>query len=140
MSDEELCRWAVRRYKLHGKIERDMHLVKGPLRVRPLFVQNDDRIRALMAICVWALTAWTLLERQGRKALPPKHKNVVPCRVRLETLVSMLAIVTWRVGDDATLRRSVTKLPPRVASELREIGWLREIRDLLDVAGRQPPS
>ena len=140
LTDEALCRWAVQRYKLHGRIERDMHLLKGPLRLRPIFVQSDERIRALMCLCVWALTAWTLLERQGRKALPPQKKNVVPIRVRLESLVSMLAIVTYRLGDGSPLQRVVTKLPPRVASELRELGWIRELRELLDVAGRQPPS
>lgn len=140
LTDEELCRWAVQRYKLHGRIERDMHLLKGPLRLRPIFVQSDDRIRALICVCVWALTAWTLLERQGRKALPMQKKNVVPIRVRLESLVSMLAIVTYRLGDGSPLRRTVTKLPSRVASELRELGWMRELRELLDVAGSQPPS
>ena len=32
LSDAELCAWAVRRYKTHGRIERDQHLLKGPLR------------------------------------------------------------------------------------------------------------
>lgn len=140
LTDDELCRWAVQRYKLHGRIERDMHLLKGPLRLRPIFVQSDDRIRALMCLCVWALTAWTLLERQGRKSFPTQKKNVVPIRVRLESLVSMLAIVTYRLCDGSPLQRTVTKLPPRVANELRELGWIRELRELLDVAGRQPPS
>lgn len=140
LTDDELCRWAVQRYKLHGRIERDMHLLKGPLRLRPIFVQNDDRIRALMCRCVWALTAWTLLGRLARKSIPTQKKNVVPIRVRLESLVSMLAIVTYRLVDGSLLQRIVTKLPPRVASELRELDWIRERRELLDVAGRQPPS
>ncbi|MCU0690679.1 MAG: hypothetical protein MUF54_04695, partial [Polyangiaceae bacterium] len=71
-SDEELVAWAIRRYKLHGRVERDMHLLKGPLRVRPVFVHSDDRIRSLAAISAWALMALTLLERGVKDALPEK--------------------------------------------------------------------
>jgi len=52
LGDAELCAWAVRRYKTHGRVERDQHLLKGPLRLRPFFVHNDDHVRALVAVCV----------------------------------------------------------------------------------------
>lgn len=134
LSDAALCTWAVRRYKGHGRIERDQHLLKGELKVRPLFVQNDDRIRALVMICLWSLTAWTLLERQARRALPPAPRKPLPLIARLEGMIRAINVVTFRLGDDGPLRRAVTQLHPRVQSLLHGLGLAREIRAILDDA------
>jgi transposase len=130
LDDAALCAWAVQRYKTHGHIERDMHLIKGPLRVRPLFVQNDERIRALVAISVWALQALTLLERAGRRILPPA-KSTLPVRIRLETLLAAVAIVTYRTAPEGPIRRTSSPPPPAVLRMLRDLGWLPDIRRLL---------
>jgi hypothetical protein len=131
LDDTALCAWAVRRYKTHGQIERDMHLVKGPLRVRPLFVQSDARIAALVAISVMALQALTLLERAGRRALPPT-KTVLPVRVRLDALMAAVAIVTYRLTPTAPIQHAVSPPSPAVERILRDLGWLPEIRRLID--------
>lgn len=132
LSDAALCVWAVRRYKGHGRIERDQHLLKGVLKVRPLFVQNDDRIRALVMICLWALTAWTLLERGARATLPPTPaRKPVPPLVRLEAMVHGITVVMLRVGREGHLHRSVTPLHPKVQSLLHGLGLAREVRAIL---------
>jgi transposase len=132
LDDEALCAWAVRRYKTHGRIERDMHLVKGTLRVRPLFVQNDLRVRALVAISVLALQALTLLERAGRRVLPAA-RSAPPVRARLEALMAAVAIVTYRTAPSAPLQRAISPPSPAVSGLLQGLGWLPEVRRLLAV-------
>jgi len=41
-----------------------------PGALRPLFVQNDDRIMALLAVCCFALMIYTLIERDARRHYP----------------------------------------------------------------------
>jgi len=57
-------------YKEQASAERCHRLLKGPLRVRPLFVQNDARIVALVAVCCFALMVYTLIEHEARRAFP----------------------------------------------------------------------
>jgi transposase len=57
-------------FKEQERVERGHRTLKGPLRVRPLFVQNDERIVALLAICCFALMTYTLIERDARRHYP----------------------------------------------------------------------
>jgi transposase len=57
-------------FKEQERVERGHRTLKGPLRVRPLFVQNDDRITALLAVCCFALMIYTLIERDARHHYP----------------------------------------------------------------------
>lgn len=134
LGDAELCAWAVRRYKTHGRVERDQHLLKGPLRLRPFFVQNDDRVRALVAVCAWALMAWTLLERQARRTLsaPAKKRDVArPWVRRVESALSAVTVMTLRIEGASALVRRVTPLSSAQQSLLRGLGWSREVYALL---------
>ena len=133
-SDAELCAWALNGCKTHGRIERDQHLLHGPLRLRPFYVQNDDRVRALVAVCAWALMAWTLLERQARRTLPtPAKKREVarPWVRRVESALAPAVVMTFRAGARAETVRKVT--PPSSAQQnlLHGLGWSREVRALL---------
>lgn len=56
--------------KEQERVERAHRTLKGPLRVRPLFVQNDARIVALIAVCCFALMIYTLIERDARRLYP----------------------------------------------------------------------
>jgi hypothetical protein len=137
LTDAELCVWAVRRYKGHGRIERDQHLFKGVVKVRPLFVQNDDRIRALVMICLWALTAWTLLERAARGALPPaRPRKPMPLIARLAGMLRAITVVTFRAGRDGSLHRGVAPLHPKVQSLLHGLGLALQVRAILDDAAQ----
>jgi transposase len=57
-------------FKEQERVERCHRQLKGPLRVRPLFVQNDARISALLAVCCFALMLYTLIEHEARLAYP----------------------------------------------------------------------
>lgn len=57
-------------FKEQERVERAHRTLKGPLRVRPLFVQNDERIVALIAVCCFALMVYTLIERDARREYP----------------------------------------------------------------------
>jgi transposase len=57
-------------FKEQEQVERGHRALKGPLRVRPLFVQNDERIIALLAVCCFALMIYTLIERDARTHYP----------------------------------------------------------------------
>jgi hypothetical protein len=57
-------------FKEQEQVERAHRTLKGPLRVRPLFVQNDERIVALLAVCCFALMIYTLIERDARHHYP----------------------------------------------------------------------
>lgn len=57
-------------FKEQERVERCHRALKGPLRVRPLFVQNDARIVALLAVCCFALMLYTLIEHEARLAYP----------------------------------------------------------------------
>jgi len=135
-TDQELCVWAVRRYKRHGYVERDMHLTKGPLRVRPLFVQNDARIVGLVVITVLALVALTLMERAARKVLAPREAKG-PVVAQMESAVRDVTVDTYLVKPIGKLFR-VAHLGSRLQSLLHGLGWYVEIRALVERARRLP--
>lgn len=56
--------------KEQERVERCHRALKGLLRVRPLFVQNDERIVALLVVCCFALMLYTLIEHEARPACP----------------------------------------------------------------------
>jgi len=57
-------------YKAQSEVEKRFSNVKGPLRVRPVFLKNNDRILALVTVILLALTVFCLLEREVRRNLP----------------------------------------------------------------------
>lgn len=60
------------RYKLQSLTEWRHRDLKGPLRVRPIFLHNDDRITALISIVGLALTIFGLVEHDLRQRLGPE--------------------------------------------------------------------
>jgi len=59
----------LRTYKDQSLVERRHHDLKGSLRVRPLFLHNDDRISALISIVGLALLVFGLIEHDLRRHL-----------------------------------------------------------------------
>ncbi len=59
----------LRMYKGQGVIELRHRDLKGSLRVRPIFLHNDDRISALISIVGLALTVFGLIEHDLRRRL-----------------------------------------------------------------------
>jgi transposase len=56
-------------YKGQNGLEQRIKVLKGPLAVNPIFLQNTRRIVALVSVLVLALMIYSLLERQVRAAL-----------------------------------------------------------------------
>lgn len=61
----------LRIYKQQNLVEQKHHDAKHTLRVRPVFLHNDDRIEALIGVVGLALTVFGLIEATARKALGP---------------------------------------------------------------------
>ncbi|MGH7425035.1 MAG: IS1634 family transposase [Candidatus Methylomirabilales bacterium] len=59
----------LRIYKNQSLIECAHRNAKGSLRVRPVFLHNDDRIEALVSVVGLALVVFGLIESEVRKAL-----------------------------------------------------------------------
>lgn len=59
----------LRIYKDQSLVECSHRNLKGRLRVRPVFLQNDDRIEALVGVVGLALVVFGLIESEVRKAL-----------------------------------------------------------------------
>ena len=56
-------------YKRHWVIERRHRDLEQTLRVRPIFLHNDDRIKALVSVVALALLIFGLIEAELRKRL-----------------------------------------------------------------------
>src|SRR5258707_5304222 len=50
------------------RIENRIGIFKGPLAVRPMFLEKIERIRAMVFICLVALLIYSLLEQRARHA------------------------------------------------------------------------
>ena len=61
----------LRTYKDQSLVECSHRSAKGTLRVRPVFLHNDDRIEALVSIVGLALVVFGLIEVALRRALGP---------------------------------------------------------------------
>ena len=68
---------ALRLYKDQQIVERRHRDLKQTLRVRPIFLHNDDRIHALVSIVGIALLVFGLIETELRKALGDAEQ--LPC-------------------------------------------------------------
>lgn len=58
-------------YKDQFLSERAHHFLKGPLAVRPVFLQNNNRAAALVQVCSFALLVYGLIEAEVRAAISP---------------------------------------------------------------------
>lgn len=61
----------LRRYKQQQIVERRNRDAKSTLKVRPVFLHNDDRIDALLSIVGLALLVFGLIEADLRRAIAP---------------------------------------------------------------------
>ncbi|MGH8303820.1 MAG: IS1634 family transposase [Steroidobacteraceae bacterium] len=64
----------LRLYKDQQIVERRHRDLKQTLKVRPIFLHNDDRVYALLSIVGIALLIFGLIEAQTRAALPARHQ------------------------------------------------------------------
>ena len=64
----------LRRYKGQEVVERRYGDFKGPLAVAPMFLKNNRRIEALVAVICLALLIFCLVEREVRNGIAPAQK------------------------------------------------------------------
>jgi transposase len=64
----------LRIYKDQSLVECAHRNLKGPLKVRPVFLHNDDRIAALVSVIGLALVVFGLIESAVRAALGPEEQ------------------------------------------------------------------
>jgi len=84
------------RYKAQEAVERRYGNLKGPLAVAPMFLKNNRRIAALIAVISLALLIFCLIEREARRNLAPQAKidglyNRQPARPTGRLILTALA-------------------------------------------------
>lgn len=106
LSAEEM----LTRFKKQEVIERRFKLVKGPLRIRPMFLHKEERIEGLVFVALLALLVYSILEllcrREGQR---------ITARQVLEKF-ELLGAVYLQFGDG-----SVLKLPSALDSFQRQL-------------------
>lgn len=67
-SNRPLCEEEMLFYfKSQDRIEKHIRTFKGPIRVRPIFLHNQERIESLVFICMLALLVFSILEMQAKR-------------------------------------------------------------------------
>ena len=49
-------------FKRQDRIEKRIGTIKGPIRVRPMFLHKQERIESLVFICMLSLLVFSILE------------------------------------------------------------------------------
>jgi len=75
----------LRHFKAQDTIEKRNRTLKGPLRIRPIFLHKQERIEALIFICMVALLAFSILEMVAKRAHIPKTADHILKQVQTLT-------------------------------------------------------
>jgi transposase len=98
------------RFKKQEVVERRIKVVKGPIRIRPVFLQKEERIEGLVFVAMLALLVYTILEMLCRRA-----GRWITARQVLEKF-ELLGAVYLQFGDG-----SVLKLPSELNAVQRQL-------------------
>ena len=63
LSEEEM----LTHFKRQDRIEKRIGTIKGPIRVRPMFLHKQERIESLVFICMLSLLVFSILEMLARR-------------------------------------------------------------------------
>jgi transposase len=92
-------------YRDKDAVEKRFRIFKQDLRVRPLFVHSDERLRALLLINLMALLAYSLLERQARQ------QGLTLTAHRILEQLAGLQVIEVEAWDGSRLRQ-VSEMTP----------------------------
>ena len=92
-------------YRDKDAVEKRFRVFKQDLRVRPLFVHSDERLRALLLVNLIALLAYSLLKRQAQQ------QGVCLTARRLLECLSTIHVVEVEAWDGSRTRR-VSEISP----------------------------
>jgi transposase len=103
-------------FKGQDGVEKRIHAIKGPLRVRPLFVRSDQRIEGLIFISLLALLLRALLEQYAHQ------RGLALTATRLLRTFEQLHAVDlhWRDGSH---QRQAAQPTPDQTQILVTLGW-----------------
>ena len=87
------------RYREKDIVEKRFRVFKQDLRVRPLFVHSDERVRAMLLINLIAVLAYSLLERQARQ------QGLCLTAHRILEQLSGLQVIEIEAWDGSRLQR-----------------------------------
>jgi len=74
-------------FKEQDKIEKRTRSLKGPIRIRPIFLHKQERIESLIFICMLALLAFSILEMLAKRAdIPMTAEHIFE---RFQTLTAV---------------------------------------------------
>jgi transposase len=90
----------LKAFKGQCRAEQRFHILKGPLKVRPLHVRSDKRIAALVFLSMVALVIYTILEWLVRRATPDRERPLTG-RAILEVFEELT--VTACVADNGSV-------------------------------------
>lgn len=105
------------KFKKQAYVEHANHIFKGPLAVRPVYLQNDRRVEALVFLMMMSLTLYFVLQRKYRETVPD-DATAKERRTTARTLLREFAVYTLlihRIGPDRQVH------PTRLTSRQREI-------------------
>jgi transposase len=86
-------------YRSKDALEKRFEVAKQDLRIRPLYVHSDARIRALLLVNMLALLAYSLLERQAQ------HAGLHITTRRMAEHLEGLTVIETHCHDGSVLRR-----------------------------------
>jgi hypothetical protein len=104
------------RYRDKDAVEKRFRVFKQDLRVRPLFVHSDERLRAMLLINLIALLAYSLLERQAQQ------QGVCLTTRRILEQLSSLQVIELEAcdGSRTQLLSDITPDQRRLLTRLRQ--------------------
>lgn len=114
-------------YKAQSLVEQRHRDAKQTLRVRPLFLHNDDRIAALISVVGLALTVFGLIEAGVRRALGPGQQLEALLPEKRNAIPTGRAILAAFQSLGLTHTERGPKLDPLTSTQ-------RRILDLLDAS------
>lgn len=89
------------RFKEQDRIEKRISTIKGPIRIRPMFLHKQERIASLVLLCMVALMVFSVLEHLlGQVGIEVTGRHL------LEQFASVSAVYSY-FGDGSQLRQAV---------------------------------
>jgi transposase len=115
----------LKTYKQQNLVEQRHRDAKQTLRVRPIFLHNDDRIEALIGVVGLALTVFGLIEAEARSALGPEHKLAAILPEQRAARPTGRNILAAFQGFGLTYTASGPRLDPPTPTQQRILKLLR---------------
>ncbi|MBN2231094.1 MAG: IS1634 family transposase [Candidatus Thorarchaeota archaeon] len=111
LSEEEMLSY----FKSQDRIEKHIRTFKGPIRVRPIFLHNQQRIESLVFICMLALLVFSILEMQA------KRNGIVMTGERIMKQFQTMTVV-YTIFKDSSCWKQVAPLTQFQNEFIRALG------------------